>query len=129
MTQFVSLSNTSSTAYVTELADASRGVMVTQVVPYPFDARDAVSQDFLQFIKAANLKESYAAMEGWLSARVMVEALKRAGKNPTRESLVTAFESLKLNLGGFNVAYSPTSRTGSDFVELTMISKNGKFIR
>jgi branched-chain amino acid transport system substrate-binding protein len=59
----------------------------------------------------------------------MTEALKRAGKNPSRESLVTGFESLKLNLGGFQVGYSPTSRTGSDFVDLTMISKNGKFIR
>jgi hypothetical protein len=59
----------------------------------------------------------------------MTEALKRAGKNPTRESLVTAFESLNLNMGGFVVGYSPSSRTGSDFVDLTMISKNGKFVR
>jgi branched-chain amino acid transport system substrate-binding protein len=128
-TQFVSLSNTSSTAYVTELGEFSRGVIVTQVMPYPFDARDGVSQEFLQFAKASGVKESYAAMEGWLSARLMVEALRHAGKNPTRESLVAAFEGMKLNLGGFNVGYSPTSRTGSEFVELTMISKNGKFIR
>ncbi|MGZ5099322.1 MAG: ABC transporter substrate-binding protein [Usitatibacter sp.] len=129
MTQFVSLSNTSSTAYVNELAENSRGVMVTQVMPYPFDARDAVSQEFLHFTKGTSVKPSYAAIEGWLSARIMVEALKRAGKNPTRDSLVQAFESLNLNLGGFNVAYSPTTRTGSEFVELTMISKNGRFIR
>jgi ABC-type branched-subunit amino acid transport system substrate-binding protein len=128
-TQFVSLSNTSSSAYVSELGENSRGVMVTQVMPYPFDARDSVSQEFLMFAKATGVKQSYGAMEGWLSARIMVEALRRAGKTPTRESLVQGFESLKLNLGGFNVAFSPTSRTGSDFVELTMISKNGRFIR
>jgi len=58
-----------------------------------------------------------------------LEALKRAGKNPTREGLVHAFESMQLNLGGFNVGYSPTTRTGSEFVDLTMISKGGKFIR
>ena len=68
-------------------------------------------------------------MEGYLSARIMTEALKRAGKNPTREGLVGAFESLKLNLGGFQVAYGPNTRTGSEFVDLTMISKGGKFIR
>jgi ABC-type branched-subunit amino acid transport system substrate-binding protein len=128
-TQFVSLSNTSSSAYVTELGDHSRGVMVTQVMPYPFDSRERISVDFIRFVREANLKESYAAMEGYLSARIMVEALKRAGKTPTRESLVQAFESMQLNMGGFNLGYSPQSRTGSDFVELTMISKGGKFIR
>ena len=129
LTQFYSLSNTSSGAYVTELADNARGVVVTQVMPYPFDARESVGREFQLFAKEAGLKESYAAMEGYLSARIMTEALKRAGKTPTREGLVAAFESLKLDFGGFRVAYSPTSRTGSDFVDLTMISKNGKFIR
>jgi branched-chain amino acid transport system substrate-binding protein len=128
-TDFVSLSNTSSNAYVEELGSYSRGVMVTQVMPYPFDTRDGVSTEFMQFAREAKLRESYAAMEGWLSARVLVEALKRAGPRPTRESLVQAFESLNLNLGGFSVNYSPKSRSGSEFVELTMISKNGKFIR
>jgi ABC-type branched-subunit amino acid transport system substrate-binding protein len=129
ITEFVSLSNTSSNSYVEELGSYSRGVMVTQVMPYPFDNRDAVSTEFMQFAREAKIKESYASMEGWISARVLVEALKRAGPRPTRESLVTAFESLNLSLGGFNVAYSPRSRTGSEFVELTMISKNGRFIR
>jgi branched-chain amino acid transport system substrate-binding protein len=129
LTQFFSLSNTSSGAYVTELAENARGVVVTQVMPYPFDARDQIGREYQSFAKAAGIKESYGSMEGYLSARIMTEALKRAGKNPTRESLVTAFESLKLDLGGFQVGYSPTTRTGSEFVDLTMISKNGKFIR
>jgi len=129
LTQFFSLSNTSSGAYVKELGEHARGVVVTQVMPYPFDARQAIGREFLQFAKETKTPESYATMEGYLSARIMTEALKRAGKNPTRESLVAAFESMQLNLGGFNVGFSPTSRTGSEFVDLTMISKNGKFIR
>jgi branched-chain amino acid transport system substrate-binding protein len=129
ITEFVSLSNTSSTAYVEELGSYSRGVMVTQVMPFPFDSRDAISVEFQQFAREAQVKPSYAAMEGWLSARVLAEALRRAGPKVTPETLVTAFESLNLNLGGFNVAYSPRTRTGSEFVELTMISKNGRFIR
>jgi ABC-type branched-subunit amino acid transport system substrate-binding protein len=129
LTQFFSLSNTSSGAYVTELGDHARGVVVTQVMPYPFDARDPIGREYQQFAKEAGIKESYASMEGYLSARIMTEALKRTGKNPSREALVTAFESLKLNLGGFQVGYSPQSRTGSEFVDLTMISKSGRFIR
>jgi branched-chain amino acid transport system substrate-binding protein len=129
LTQFFSLSNTSSGAYVTELGEHARGVVVTQVMPYPFDARDAIGREYLQFARDAKIPQSYATMEGYLSARIMTEALKRAGKNPSRESVVAAFESLKLNMGGFNVGFSPSSRTGSEFVDLTMISKNGKFIR
>jgi ABC-type branched-subunit amino acid transport system substrate-binding protein len=128
-TQFFSLSNTSSSAYVAELEQYARGVVVTQVMPYPFDAREAIGREYKQFAREAGIKESYGSMEGYLSARIMTEALKRAGKNPTRESLVTAFETLKLDLGGFKIGYSPTSRTGSEFVDLTMISKDGKFIR
>jgi ABC-type branched-subunit amino acid transport system substrate-binding protein len=108
LTQFYSLSNTSSGA---------------------FDAREPIGREFQKFARDNKIKESYAAMEGYLSARIMTEALKRAGKNPTRESLVAAFESLHLDLGGFAVGFTPSSRTGSDFVDLTMISKNGKFIR
>ncbi len=129
LTQFFSLSNTSTNAYVTELADNARGVVVTQVMPYPFDTREQIGREFQTFAKETGTNVSYGTMEGYLSARVMTEALKRAGKNPTRESLVVAFESLKLDLGGFRLAYSPTTRTGSEFVDLTMISKNGKFIR
>jgi ABC-type branched-subunit amino acid transport system substrate-binding protein len=129
VTQFFSLSNTSSGAYVAELGDNARGVVVTQVMPYPYDAREAIGREFIAFAREAKIPQTYATMEGYLSARIMTEALKRAGKNPTREGLVHAFETMQLNMGGFNVGFSPTSRTGSEFVDLTMISKNGKFIR
>lgn len=129
LTQFFSLSNTSSGAYVKELGPYARGVVVTQVMPYPFDARESIGREFQAFAKEAGIPPEYTAMEGYLSARVMTEALRRAGKNPTRESLVQSFETLRMDLGGFRVGYSPTSRTGSEFVELTMISKGGKFIR
>ena len=129
LTQFFSLSNTSSGAYVTELAEHARGVVVTQVMPYPFDSRDNIGREFQKFARDNKIKESYAAMEGYLSARIMTEALKRAGKNPTRESLVAGFESLRLDFGGFAMGFTPSTRTGSEFVDLTMISKGGKFIR
>jgi len=128
-TQFFSLSNTSSGAYVKDLGEHARGVVVTQVMPYPFDARDPIGREFLQFARDTKTPATYATMEGYLSARIMTEALKRAGKTPTREGLVQAFEAMQLNMGGFNVGFSPQTRTGSEFVDLTMISKNGKFIR
>src|SRR5258708_32848509 len=95
LTQFFSLSNTSSGAYVTELGDHARGVVVTQVMPYPYDARDPIGREFIAFAKETKIPQTYATMEGYLSARIMTEALKRAGKNPTREGLVRAFETMQ----------------------------------
>ena len=61
---------------------------------------------------------------------MLVEGLRRAGKNITRESLVDGLEKMgKADLGGFTVTYSPTNHNGSQFVDLTIISKNGTFKR
>ena len=71
---------------------------------------------------------SFTSLEGYIAAKVIVEGLRKAGRNVTRESLVDAMASLDtLDLGGFKVAYSPTNRSGSSFVELTIVSKGGKF--
>jgi branched-chain amino acid transport system substrate-binding protein len=61
---------------------------------------------------------------------VLVEGLRRAGRNLTREGFIQALESMrKLDLGGLMVDYNPNDRTGSEFVELTMIGRDGRFIR
>jgi ABC-type branched-subunit amino acid transport system substrate-binding protein len=61
----------------------------------------------------------------------MVEALRRAGKGLTREKLISALEDMSsVNMGGFVVNFSPTSHSGSKFVDLTMIGRGGKsFVR
>jgi hypothetical protein len=69
-------------------------------------------------------------MEGFLSAKVAVEGLRRAGRNLTRDSYIAALERMQdVDLGGFFVSYSPTNRAGSKFVDLTIIGRGGKFLR
>jgi branched-chain amino acid transport system substrate-binding protein len=64
-----------------------------------------------------------------VTARVVVEALKRAGKNLTPESFTNAMESItNKDFEGFVVNFGPKERMGSKFVEATMISKDGRFI-
>ena len=71
-----------------------------------------------------------ARMEGFLTAKVMVEGLRRAGKNLTRERFVDAMEKMQdVDLGGFFVSYSPKNHAGSKFVDLTIIGRDGKFLR
>ena len=128
LAQFVSLSNTSSSGYVKDLDASARGVIVTQVYPYPFADAPAVSKEFRQLAADNNLALSYSSIEGFIAAKVMTEALKRAGASPTPESLIKAMEN-RYDLGGFTVDFGSQSRTGSEFMELTMISKGGRFIR
>ena len=116
---------------IQELGDTSpRGLGISQVVPYPWNASIPVVREYQKF-SAKPGAYSYYGMEGYLMARTMVEGLKRIStKEPTRERLVNALESLNnMDFGGFNVNYSTTGRQGSSFVELTVLGPNGKLLK
>jgi hypothetical protein len=69
-------------------------------------------------------------MEGFVSAKVLVEGLRLAGRNLTHETFVAALESMKhVDLGGLMVNYGKDNHSGSSFVEMTMIGKDGRFVR
>ena len=69
-------------------------------------------------------------MEGFIGAKVLIEGLRRGGKNLTRESFMLGLETMhNVDLGGVQITYSPEHHEGSKFVEMTMIGKNGKFVR
>jgi ABC-type branched-subunit amino acid transport system substrate-binding protein len=129
-TQIMTLSNNSSQAFVKELGPAGTGVIVSQVTPAPHLISTPLGQEFNAAAKASGATISYAAMEGYVNAKVLVEGLKRAGPRLTREGFVRAMETMqRVDLGGLMVTYAPGDHTGSEFVELTMIGKDGRFIR
>jgi ABC-type branched-subunit amino acid transport system substrate-binding protein len=69
-------------------------------------------------------------LEGFAGAKVLVEALRRAGPNPTRAKLQAALEGLKnFDLGGLEVSYAADDHTGLDFADLSIIGQDGKFKR
>ncbi len=71
-----------------------------------------------------------AAVEGYAYARVLVEAIKRAGVPLTSETLVKALESgKKFDLGGFAVGFTPDNRTGSNAIDLTIVTRDGRLMR
>jgi branched-chain amino acid transport system substrate-binding protein len=128
--QIMTLSNTSSQALVKDLGPAGVGVIVSQITPPPHLISSGLGQEFKNLTMGLGVAPSYAAMEGFVSAKVLVEGLRRAGRNLTRESFIRGLESMqKVDLGGLMVTYGPDDHTGSEFVELTMINKDGRFIR
>jgi branched-chain amino acid transport system substrate-binding protein len=127
--QYVALSNSSNSQFVQALGDQGRGVIVMQVAPSPHSPRYAVSREFKAAADAAKLPITYAAMQGWLSARLVVEGLQRAGSKPTPASLTSALEGMQnFNMGDYIINYGPRQRAGSQFIEPTMIGATGSFV-
>ncbi|OYV01170.1 MAG: ABC transporter permease [Burkholderiales bacterium PBB5] len=122
-------------ALADELGKAARGVMVSQVMPFPFGTATGIAREYLDAVAAAKAggadhRPNYSSMEGYVAARVMAEGLRRAGKNPSREALVSALESLqRFDLGGFVVGFGGRDHAGSQFVDLTMLTEDGRVRR
>ncbi|HET9652953.1 MAG TPA: ABC transporter substrate-binding protein [Usitatibacter sp.] len=109
-------------------ADAA-GVAVAGVVPPPGKVTLPVIKECAEAMKAAGLGElNYTNLEACIAAKVFVEGVRRAGKEPTRESLYRALASLDhYDAGGYQVSFSSPDRQGSHYVELSVISKSGQF--
>lgn len=113
---------------VQELGPDSRGIGVSQVVPYPWNNVVPVVRDYQKLSDKGAY--SYYGMEGYLMAKTMIEGLKRAGKDLTRDKLVSSLESMNgADLGGYRINYGPNTRLGSRFVELTVIGQGGKILK
>ena len=125
--QYWNVSFVGSKALSSAMGADGHGVQISQVVPFPWSDAAPVVRDYQKRIGGPD-KYSFTSLEGFIAAKVLVAGLQRAGKNPTRESLVDGLASMgKLDLGGFTVKYSPTDHNGSSFVDLTIISRGGGF--
>lgn len=108
------------------------GLTISQVMPTPGTGTIPVARDFATAWRNAGktVEPSHLAIEGYINALTFVQALQRAGRNPSREAFIDATWSLKrVDLGGFEVNATDPSRSASNFVELTMIGRNGQFVR
>jgi branched-chain amino acid transport system substrate-binding protein len=129
--QVVTLSNNASSGFIKSLGENARGVIVTQVFPYERSIAFSMVKDAQELAKARNgTAISPAMLEGFAAAKVLVEGLRRAGKNPTRDRLRTALEGIKnFDLGGLEINYSATDHTGLDFADLSIVGSDGRFRR
>ena len=127
--QFCNVSFVGTAALAQELGADARGVVVSQVMPYPFAGTTPIAAEFLQAAAAAKVDVNYSSMEGYVAAKTVAEALRRNPRGGP-EGLIDAMDSLReLNLGGFFVDFSPTKHTGSSYVDLTILSADGRVRR
>jgi ABC-type branched-subunit amino acid transport system substrate-binding protein len=130
-TQFHNVSFVGSKALADTLKDEGYGVEISQVVPFPWSPSVQVVKEYEQVLTKAGIAEfNFSSLEGYIVGKVMVEGLKRAGKDLTREKLIAALEGMNnVDLGDYVVAFSPTNHSGSKFVDLTMIGRGGRFVQ
>jgi branched-chain amino acid transport system substrate-binding protein len=128
---FYNVSFVGSKALADALGKEGVGVAISQVVPYPWGTAVPVVKEYQLLSQKAGFTDyNFSAIEGFLAAKVFVEGLKRSGKNLTREGFVNEMEKMRdVDLGGFFISYSPTNHAGSKFVDLTIIGRDGKFLR
>lgn len=129
--RFVSVSFVGGKALADELGAAGPGVMVAEVVPFPWSEASALQREYTRAMqKVGEVRMAFGSMEGFLAAKVLVEGLRRAGPDVNSAKLVTALETMtNWDAGGFRISFAPDNHNGSRFVEMTMIGRDGRFLR
>jgi branched-chain amino acid transport system substrate-binding protein len=128
---FLTVSFVGTEKFISEAGKDAEGTVITQVVP-PYTRTDFPTVAlYLQSLKTfyPNERPSFVSLEGFVDAMVLVEGLKRAGKDPTREKLISALETIDnkdVGLGPrLTLHYSPTRHKGFDQIYTTVV-RNGK---
>jgi branched-chain amino acid transport system substrate-binding protein len=128
---FYNVSFVGTQALARELGADARSVAVSQVMPYPFAAISPLAGEYLAAGRAASpsFDPNYSSIEGYVAARTLVEGLKRAA-SATPDGLIAGLESLhEYNLGGFFVDFSAQKHSGSKYVDMTILSADGRVRR
>lgn len=128
---FYNVSFVGTQALLDELGSDARGVVISQVMPFPYTPTTPISGEYLAAVRAKQGRAAnYSGIEGFVAAKVFTEALRRAGRGLTRDNFIAAIQGMKsVDLGGFFVEFSPSKHTGSRFVELTLLTEDGRIRR
>ena len=108
---FVAISFVGSDSLAKELGSEGAGVIVSQVVPSPWDDALPVVATYQHALTAADpkAKPGFVSLEGYLAGRVAVDALKRIKGEPTREALLDAIDAAPFDMGGITLTYAPAT--------------------
>ena len=125
----VALSFVGGTQFVNALGKDRGGVVISQVVPFPWDTKLPVVREYKKALAEVEAKAepSFTSFEAYLAGKAIIEVLKKSGKEPTRASFMAALDATSsLDLGGYQVGFRPNDRNGSKFVDLTVVGADGK---
>lgn len=122
--------NSGSSQIAKGLGPLAQGMVFAQVVPSPWERKREIAREYQDASRKAlpGTDLSYGALEGFMTAKAFVLALRASGREPTRASLVKALENARFDLGGVNVRFAAGDHEGWRFVDLSMVNREGNFI-
>lgn len=127
---FYNVSFVGTQALADELGKDGAGVVVSQVMPSPYSPARPIAREFAEAVKKAggSVQANFSSMEGYLAAKVLTEGLRRAGgRISSREGLIQGLEAIgSQSFGGFQVEFSANDHVASHFVELSMLTGDGR---
>ncbi len=127
---FVNISFVGSKALAKELGKDGDGVVITQVVPFPWDSSIPLVKQYQAAMKAhdASAEPGFVSLEGYMVGRIAIMALEKAQGELTRASFLQAVaDTGSFDLGGVTLNYGPGDNQGMDNVFLSIIQADGSF--
>ena len=121
--------NSGSAQMVKKMGELSHGMIFAQVVPSPWDRKTSITREYQEEFSRFKPGQdfSYASLEGYITAKALVAALRLAGPSPTREGFVSALQIATLDINGLPVVYEKTNHQGMSFVDLSLVTRDLKF--
>ena len=128
---FYNVSFVGTQALADELGKDGAGVVVSQVVPSPYQPSRQITREFLEAIKKGGdkVQANYSSMEGFVAARIFAEGLRQAQASGkvTRDGLISGLEGIGSQvISGYPVSFSATDHAASHFVEMSMLTGDGR---
>jgi ABC-type branched-subunit amino acid transport system substrate-binding protein len=126
--QFLAI-NSGAQQMVERLGDGGKGIVFTQVVPFPYTDKTPLAHEYRKalFAQSAGAQPSFSGLEGYMTAKVFAEAVKRLPR-ASPEAIIGAFESMgSVDVGGVIVRYKPGAHIGSEFVDTVIAGSGGRF--
>ena len=122
--------NSGSAQMAKHLGTLAQGIIFSQVVPSPWEKKTAVTREYQEAFKRIkpNQDFSYGSLEGYITAKALVLALRQAGPNLTRESFVKGLSNASFDINDIKVVYKPNDHVGSSFVDLSIVNREGRFM-
>ncbi|MDP2006902.1 MAG: ABC transporter substrate-binding protein [Rubrivivax sp.] len=123
--------NSGSTPLAAELGPLAKGMVFAQIVPNPNSGKTALVREYQERMARAHPGQafSYGSLEGYMTAKALAAALRAAGANLTRASLTAALDRFETDLGGVMLRWRKGEHTGSSFVDLALVGRDGKFVQ
>jgi branched-chain amino acid transport system substrate-binding protein len=122
------LSVVASSVFIKDVGIAGDGIVITRVTPTLKQKHLAVVASYLAAIKQIGQEPSLRGLESYLATRTLLLAIQSLPTSMGASDVYKKLTMIKADLGGYQISFTGTSRSGSMFAEIMMLNKNGEFV-